>query len=127
MSGVVINPSRMSKHFHLLEEGQEGGRTARSTCRQIQKLIWAIRNAEEEGAKLTVGYIDWADAYRSVDHDALFMMLAGYGFSDQDLTLLRGFYKNSWFEIYTHGGSTAEMNMGRGLKQGDALSPVLFL
>eukprot|EP00961_Rhodomonas_salina_P134854 1813940-Rhodomonas_salina.1 len=27
----------------------------------------------------------------------------------------------------THGGTTAEMTMGRGLQQGDALSPVLFL
>eukprot|EP00961_Rhodomonas_salina_P263006 3554258-Rhodomonas_salina.1 len=103
------------------------GRTARSTRRQIQKLIWSIRNAEDEGSRLTVAYIDWADAYGSVDHEALFTILKGYGFSEGDLTLLRGFYTGLWFESYTHCGTTAEMTMGRGLRQGDALSPVLFL
>eukprot|EP00961_Rhodomonas_salina_P296379 3936295-Rhodomonas_salina.1 len=79
----------------LLEEGQEGGRTARSTRRQIQKLIWSIQNAEDTGEKLTVAYVDWADAYGSVDHEALFKILQGYCFTEADLHLLRSFYSGA--------------------------------
>eukprot|EP00961_Rhodomonas_salina_P121275 1632521-Rhodomonas_salina.1 len=67
MATTVIT-DRMVRNIEdnsLLEEGQEGGRTARSTRRQIQKLIWSIRNAEDSGSRLTVAYIDWADAYGS--------------------------------------------------------------
>eukprot|EP00961_Rhodomonas_salina_P206017 2780754-Rhodomonas_salina.1 len=45
---------RNIKDNHLLEEGQEGGRTERSTQRQIQKLIWSVRQAETDGSRLTV-------------------------------------------------------------------------
>eukprot|EP00961_Rhodomonas_salina_P017313 232912-Rhodomonas_salina.1 len=111
----------------LLEQGQEGGRAAHSTKCQIQKLIWAIHRKEELGDRLIIAYIDWQNGYNSVDHEALFQILEGYGFTEPDIRLLRNLYDDSWFDIYTHGGTTAKINMGRGLKQGDALSPVLFL
>eukprot|EP00961_Rhodomonas_salina_P007112 96234-Rhodomonas_salina.1 len=96
MATTVIT-DRMVRNIedHSLLEGQEGGRTARSTLHQIQKLIWSISNTEDSGSRLTVAYIDWAEAYGSVDHEALFTILRGYGFSDGDLTLLRGFYTGS--------------------------------
>eukprot|EP00961_Rhodomonas_salina_P002255 31101-Rhodomonas_salina.1 len=52
--------------------------------------MWSVRQEETDWSKLTVGYVDWAHAYGAVDHEALFHILAGYGFTTEDLSLLRG-------------------------------------
>ena len=62
---------RLVERHGLLSDTQEGFRRLRSTTRQAQSLQWAIDDARAKGSTLYVAYLDFANAFNSTDHAAL--------------------------------------------------------
>jgi hypothetical protein len=62
---------RLSERHGLLDPSQEGFRRLHSTQLQVQSLHWAIQDAAERGETLFCCYLDFANAFNSVDHAAL--------------------------------------------------------
>ena len=84
-----------------------------------------MRNrAKKSGKALYVVYADFVSALDSVDFLALFAVLRAYGIPDVDL--LETLYRASPFQVVTPFGSTAKIQVGRGCRQGDVLSPLIF-
>ena len=71
-----------------------------------------------------VTFLDFANAFNSVDHAALWKWLKTLGVPDVDL--LEDIYTNSYYQAETVHGTTARIFLTRGTKQGDGLSPLLF-
>ena len=115
---------RISEKHNLLSASQEGFRRHHSTARQAQSLLWAYETARERGDTLVVAFLDFQNAFNSIDHAALWMYLRLIGVPDVDM--LEDIYAGSRYKAQTSYGTTAEVSLTRGAKQGDTLSPLLF-
>ncbi len=95
-----------------------------STQRQVPSLHWAFEEASHKRTKLYLVYIDFANAFNSVDREALWRWLQEMNVPDVDL--LRSLYDHAHYVADLPYGKTASISMTRGTKQGDKLSPLLF-
>ena len=123
---AVINDRlyRLCERHGLLDPSQEGFRRLRCTQRQVQSLHWAIEEAAQSGAPLYVAYLDFENAFNSVDHEACWRWLEELNIPDLDL--LRSLYEGAHYEADLPYGRSAPVFLKRGTKQGDILSPLLF-
>jgi hypothetical protein len=69
------------------DPSQEGFRKLLSTHCHVQSLHWAIEEASHKRTQLYVVYIDFANAFNSVDHEALWRWLQEMNVLDVDLLL----------------------------------------
>ena len=115
---------RLCEQNGLLESSQEGFRRKRCTQRQVQSLHWVIEQAAQSGGTLYVAYLDFENAFNSVDHEAVWRWLAELNIPDVDL--LRSLYEGAHYEADLPYGRSAPVTLTRGTKQGDILSPLLF-
>ena len=115
---------RLAERHGLIDASQEGFRKLHSTQRQVQSLHWAFEAASEQRKKLYVAYIDFANAFNSVDHEALWLWLQELNVPDVDL--LRSLYDHAHYTADLPYGKSASIPLSRGTKQGDKLSPLLF-
>jgi hypothetical protein len=122
---ITSRLSALAEEYRLLDANQEGFRPCRNTHWQAQSLYWDRCDAQLHKKKLYVAYIDFANAFNSIDHEAIWAWLTAMRIPDVDL--LRQVYKGSFFQADTPYGMSAPLYLGRGTKQGDGLSPLLFI
>ena len=115
---------RLAERHGLLDSSQEGFRRLHSTQRQVQSLHWAIQEAAERRERLFCCYLDFANAFNSVDHEALWRWLEELNIPDIDL--LRSLYSGAYYQANLPYGRSAKVVLSRGQKQGDKSSPLLF-
>jgi hypothetical protein len=71
--------------------------------------------------------VDFEKAYDSVDWGFLEYMLRRFGFCDVWIGWMRACVFGGSLSVLVNGSPTGEINIQRGLKQGDPLAPFLFL
>eukprot|EP00961_Rhodomonas_salina_P153042 2060414-Rhodomonas_salina.1 len=67
---------------------------------------------------------DFVSAFDSADHPALLRTFQAYNIPDVDI--LASLYRASPFRVTTAFGTTATIRVGRGCRQGDILSQLVF-
>jgi hypothetical protein len=92
--------------------------------RQVQSLHWVIQEAAEPREWLFCCYLDFANAFNSVDHEALLRWLEELNIPDIDL--LRSLYSGAYYQADLPNGRSAKVVLSRGQKQGNKSSPLLF-
>ena len=98
---------RISEKYGLLADSQEGFRRMRSTTRQAQSLHWAFEDAARQKETLYVAYLDFENAFNSIDHEALWQWLERLGIPDIDL--LRSLYRGAFYRAQLPYGTTARI------------------
>ena len=58
----------IAERHNLLHDSQEGFRRYHSCGRQAQSLFWAYQEAKRRKESLVVTFLDFANAFNSVDH-----------------------------------------------------------
>jgi hypothetical protein len=71
--------------------------------------------------------VDFEKAYDSVDWNFLEYMLRRFGFGDKWIRWIKACVFAGNLSVLVNGSPTPEVNIQRGLKQGDPLAPFLFL
>ena len=71
-------------------------------------------------------FIDYKKAFDCVDHQRLWCTLRVMGVPLHLITLLRNLYADQTATVRTELGETNEFGIGRGVRQGCVLSPLLF-
>ena len=110
----------------LLGEIQHGFRKGRSTADCSFILNTILSKAVAHGDKTHLAFLDLQKAYDSVDRGVLWAKLKGLGFGGKFLSSIQSFYHGDFVTSSVCGVSTKKVYLGRGVRQGCSLSPLLF-
>jgi len=83
--------------------------------------------AKKTKSKCLVLKVDFEKAYDSVDWGFLEYMMKRLGFGEKGVAWMKACVFGGTMSIHVNGSPTEELNIQRGLKQGDPLAPFLFL
>ena len=106
-----------------LPDVQAGHRKGRGTRDQIANIHWIIEKAREFQKKMYFCFIDYANAFDSVDHNKLWKILKEMGIPDHLTSLLRNLYAGLEATVRTGHGTTDWFQIGKGVHQGCILLP----
>lgn len=115
----------VEKH-RLLGEIQNGFRKGRSSIDCAFTLNTILWKTIAKKKKVSLAFLDLAKAYDSVCRDTLWKKLSKMGFGGQFLETLKSLYEGDFVTCEANGVTSAPVFLGRGLRQGCSLSPMLF-
>ena len=85
-----------------------------------------VRDAKKRGKPISVCFLDLAKAFDTISHDHVIAGLVRFGASEHVTRIVQDLYQFSKTRFTIPDGTTGEITINRGVKQGDPLSPVLF-
>ena len=90
-----------------------------------QELVQSIDGGLEGGNVIL--NIDMEKAYDRLNWEFLFAVLKKFGFSLSWVELIKNCVKDNYFSVLIDGSSSEFFASSRGLRQGDPISPALFV
>lgn len=112
---------------HTIGPNQKGflkGRYIEENTRLIYDLIQYCKENNKAGLLLL---LDFEKAFDSLNWSYMSKVLKMYNFGEEFLKWIEIIYKNSQCCVINNGHYSPFFNLGRGCRQGDPLSPYLFI
>ena len=104
---LKILQARLQQYVnHELSDVQAGFRKDRGTRDEIANICWIIEKAREFQKNIYFCFIDYAKAFKSMDHDRLWKILQEMGVPDHLTCLLRNLYAGQEATVGTGQGTT---------------------
>ena len=130
-SHILLNRiNKWSEKQEKINCNQFGFQKAKSTIDCIfilSSIISKVLNAGNGSKKLYCAFIDYEKAFDKVDRYLLWFKLLQEGISPRLLNILKSMYSNVKVCIKYRSRCSNFMQSDVGLKQGDPLSPILFM
>jgi hypothetical protein len=127
-STVTTLLSSYGEQHQIIHNSQEGFRQERCTSRQIQTIIATLEDARFTPQDIYLLYIDFTNAFGSIDHARLLAIMLDLGYPTDAVKLIGNIYSESHTTINgQYFGTTKPIAIQRGSIQGDTLNPYLFL
>ena len=131
MNGVyskVLNQRLIEvvERHQLLGEVQNGFRQGRSCSDSAFVLNTVLWKSLAKRKKVHLSFLDLVKAYDSVDRSVLWAKMRKLGFGGSFLDSIISMYKGDYVTSSSNGITTDPVFLGRGLRQGCSLSPLLF-
>lgn len=105
---------------------QCGFRKGRSTIGQLSIIGQLMENKYEFKSNIWQVFVDFKKSYDSIHRDSLYNMIYKFGFPKKIISLTRMCINVTWYQVRVDNILSNEFDALTGLKQGDALSPLLF-
>ena len=97
------------------------------TMEHIFSVSAIIQNAIEHGLPLAMTFLDLENAFGSVSHELILDMLVHCNLPQEVISYIASLYSKLTAYVKTRKWSTDKFKIGRGVFQGDTLSPLIFL
>ena len=112
---------------NILVDEQNGFRKNRSCNDHIFSLSCIIRNRLNKGKPTFAAFLDMEKAFDKVDRNLLLLRLLQYGIDDKMYYSIKNMYVDNIARVKVNNLFTDWLNVSSGVRQGDNLSPVLFI
>lgn len=116
----------LSTHRPLRDE-QFGFREKMGTVDAVYVLHSGLAADIDAGIAVYTAFIDFSSAFDTVDHSILILTLLRRGFPQKLVNLIDNMYSGCQGRVTLNYGLSDHFNINRGVKQGDPLSPLLFI
>ena len=127
-STLTLILSAYGERHQILHDSQKGFRVERCISKQLQLLIATLEDAQFTNQDIYLLYIDFKNAFGSIDHARLLAIMKDLGYPEDAVKLLGNIYSQSnTIFIGEHFGQTQKIPIQRGTIQRDTLSPYLFI
>ncbi|KAJ4432424.1 hypothetical protein ANN_21043 [Periplaneta americana] len=125
---TYILRKRLEKYYeNIIGEYQAGFRAGRSTIDQIYTVKGMTEKFWEYNLNLYHLFVDFRTAYDSINRQGLYKIMIHQGIHPKIIVILTKMtMAETKAQVNIYGGSTEQFNIDNGLKQGDALAPMLF-
>ena len=110
--------------IHPDQQGFIKGGNIQLNIQRLDDLMHYMEHAHKEGM---VALLDFEKAFDRVDHQYLLRVLQAYNFPPNFINTIKTIYSKRRSTILLNGTRTKSFAIGRGVLQGDPLSPLLFL
>ena len=122
-----ILQARLQKYVNQeLPDVQAGFRKGRETRDQTANIHWSEEKQGNSRKSIYFCFIDYANVFDCVDHNKLWEILKEMGIPDHLTCFLRNLYADQEWTLRSGHGTTDWFQIGKGVRQGCALSPCLF-
>jgi hypothetical protein len=127
VSRIIYN--RMIKKIpQMLDHKQVGFLPGKSGRSAVYQLLRAKEEAEAKREKRFFVFVDFQKAFDSLNHDTMLSVLKKMGCPDKVLEVLNNIYSSAEAKLKFGPDDHSEpMKHERGIRQGSALSPLLFI
>lgn len=119
---------RLSKVLHAIIDPDQTcsipGRSITSNVVQLRDTLDFIEQTEETGILVS---LDQEKAFDRVNRVFLMDLLRRFGFGPGFCKWIDTFYAGAYMQIILNGWLTRPILLGRGVRQGDSLSPLLYV
>ena len=119
---------RLSKVLHSLVDPDQTcsvpGRSISANLTLLRDLLDYIERTNETGILVS---LDQEKAFDRVNRTFLLNLLSHFGFGPDFLKWIRTFYSGANMRIILNGWLTGPIALHRGVRQGDPLSPLLYI
>ena len=112
--------------FNVLGEDKFGFRRGKGTRDAIGMMRIIAERTLEVDEKLCVCFIDWQKAFGHVNWTKLMQILKRISIDSRERRLICKLYMEQKVKLRLDRGETGSLQIGRGVRQGCSLSPVLF-
>ena len=114
------------ERHRILGETQNGFRKGRSCSDSAFILNSVLWKRVAKRKKTHLAFLDLTKAYDSVDRSVLWKKMKKLGIGGKFLKSVQSMYEGDYVTCQSGGATTAPVYLGRGLRQGCSLSPMLF-